>query len=337
MIVYSETKEDLLNYIHNDIEEIENIKTLYQNKLRVFEKYLIRLNERIQKEEKVEEISIFIELLHKTENNLKYLRKQIEKSKRKTVVLSNIENDIDKLDTKSLKQRIKQYNQNYNSFKKELINHSIDDEKLTLQYIEKNILNKTLINNSGNDFVKKEDAELEGLKTDENIIKDNDTLLISEIQNKVILPYKVSELKEILISNENNYSDIQEIIDRKYTVPLIHYKNASISRYRETFVLMREKEKASLFDSLDLALELMRNRYVHPAIITACKDLDQLDIYLDCLETNELDDFPFFKIKYELYPMKVKIKEFDFEDVTPKKNILGFFRKNMPKSLQEDE
>lgn len=337
MIVYSETKEDLLNYIHNDIEEIENIKTLYQNKLRVFEKYLIRLNERIQKEEKVEEISIFIELLHKTENNLKYMRKQIEKSKRKIVVLSNIENDIDKLDKNSLKQRIKQYNQNYNSFKTELIKHSIDDEQLTLQYIEKNIFSKTLINNSGYDFVKKEDAELEELETDENMVKDNDTLLISEIQNKVILPYKVSELKEILISNENNYSDIQEIIDRKYTFPLIHYKNASISRYRETFVLMREKEKASLFDSLDLALELMRNRYVHPAIITACKDLDQLDIYLDCLETNELDDFPFFKIKYELYPMKVKTKEFDFEDVTPKKNILGFFRKTMPKSLQEDE
>lgn len=319
MIVYSERKEDLLNYIHNDIEEIENIKTLYQNKLKVFEKILIKLNEKIQKEEKVEEINIFIELLHEAEDNLKYCRKQIEKAKRKIEVLSNIENDIDKIDKNSLRQRIKQYNQSYNSLKKEFIVHLIAEEQLMLKYIEKNIFSETSTNNNNNDFIKKEDTKLKEMRIDENIIEDNNILLISEIQNKVILPYKVSELKEILTSDENNYSDIQTIIDEKYTVPLENYKYSSISRYRETFALMRQKEKASLFDSLDLALELMKNRYVHPAIITACKNLDQLDIYLDCLETNELDDFPFFKIKYELYPMKVKTKKFDFEDVTPKK------------------
>lgn len=336
MIVYSKTKEDLLNYIHNDIEKIENIKILYQNKLMVFEKYLIRLNERIQKEEK-EEISIFTELLHNVEDNLKYFRKQIKKLKIKIAVLSNMENDIDEIDKDNFRRRIKRYNQTYNNLKKELIEYLIAQEQLTLQYIEKNIFSEIVTNNSNNDFVKKEDAKLEEIRIGENIIEDNDTLLISEIQNKVILPYKVSELKEILTSDENDYSDIQTIIDEKYTVPLTNYKNASISRYRETFVLMREKEKASLFDSLDLALELMKNRYVHPAIITACKDLDQLDIYLDCLETNELDDFPFFKIKYELYPIKVKTKEFDFEDATSKKNIWNFFKKNMQKSLQEDE
>lgn len=141
---------------------------------------------------------------------------------------------------------------------------------------------------------------MEEMGTGENIIEDNDTLFISEIENKVILPYKASELKEILASDENDYCDIQTIINEKYTIPLLHYRYAGISRFRETFALMREKEKASLFDSLDLALELMGKRFLHPAIITACEDLDQLDIYLDCLETNELDDFPFFKIKYAL-------------------------------------
>lgn len=310
MIVYSETKEELLNYIHNDIEEMENIKILYQNKLRVFEKYLIKLNERIKKEEKVEEINIFIELLKEAEDNQKYLKKQIKRLKIKIVALSNMEKDIDKINEYSFLRRIKRYNQSYNSLKKELIEHSIAEEQYALRYIEENMFNETVGNNSNQDFVKKEDAVLEELKTNENIEKDNDILFISEIQNKVILPYKVSELKKLLASDENNYNDIEEIIEEKYTVPLIHYKKASISRYRETFVLMREKEKASLLDSLDLALELMRNRYVHPAIITACRNLDQLDIYLDCLETNELDDFPFFKIKYELYPMKVKTKKF---------------------------
>ncbi len=312
MIIYSETREDLINHIHSNIEEIENIKVLCQNKLKVFEKYLVSLNEKFQKEEKVEEISSFIEL------NLKYYRKQITKSKRKITVLSNIGNELDKMSKNSLKQRIKQYNQSYNCFKKEILEHSIIEEQLTFRYIEMNILSET-ITNSNNDFAKEEDGELEEVKVEENIIEDNNTLLISEIQNKVILPYKVSELKKILTSDENDYSDIQTIIDEKYTVPLVYYKYASISRFRETFALMREREKASLFDSLDLAFELMKNRYVHPAIITACKDSDQLDVYLDCLETNELDDFPFFKIEYELYPMKVKTKEFDFEDEIPQK------------------
>ena len=131
-------------------------------------------------------------------------------------------------------------------------------------------------------------------------LEDNNTLLISEIQKRVILPYKASEIEKILVNQENDYSDAQAIIEERYTVPLAHYRYACISRFREAFVLMREREKASLVDSLDLALEMMGKRYVHPAIITACKDSDQLDIYLDCLETNELEDFPFFRIEYEL-------------------------------------
>lgn len=337
MIIYSKTKENVLNHIYNDKEELENIKILYQNKLKVFTKYLIKLNERIQKEEKMEELNVLIELLNRTEENLKYFRKRIKKSERKIEVLHNIEQDIDKIDENSLEERIKQYNQNFNSFKKELIEHSIIEEQLALQYIEKNIFNEIETNDKNNDFVKKEDVKLEKKENDEDIIKDNDTLIISEIQNKVILPYKSEEIKEILGNSENNDSDIQKIIEENFTVPLKFYKYASISRYRETFALMRKKEQASLLDSLDLALELMKNRYVHPAIITACKNSDQLDVYLDCLETNELDDFPFFKIKYELYPMKIKTKEFDFEDMPSRKNILGFFRKAMPKNLQEDK
>ncbi|MBS5854436.1 MAG: hypothetical protein KIC56_04340 [Clostridium sp.] len=41
---------------------------------------------------------------------------------------------------------------------------------------------------------------------------------------------------------------------------------------------------------------------MHPAIITACKSIDELDIYLSCLEDNQLDDFKIFDIKYEMLP-----------------------------------
>lgn len=312
MITYIETKDNLINYINSEIEEIRNIKELYQNKLKVFEKYLTILNDRIQKEEKVEEINDFMEILHLTEENIKFFNKQIENATSKIAVLSKLEKDIDEYKENSFKQRINEYNEDYNNFKKEFVENLIIEEQLELQYIKKKVFNEIILGNTS-DFKEKEDFNLEEINNDEDIIKDNNTLLISEIKDKVILPYKVSELKEILTNSENHYSDMQTIIDEKYTVPLIRYRYASISRFRETFILMKERENASLLDCLDLALELMRNRYVHPAIITACKNSDQLDVYLDCLETNELDDFPFFEIKYELYPIKVKTKKYDFE------------------------
>ena len=49
---------------------------------------------------------------------------------------------------------------------------------------------------------------------------------------------------------------------------------------------MRKKEKASVFDSISLATEVVFNSSLNPAVITACNNLDQLDIYLDCLSSN---------------------------------------------------
>ena len=67
---------------------------------------------------------------------------------------------------------------------------------------------------------------------------------------------------------------------------------------------MREKQNSSLLDALDLGLELAFNSLLNPAIISACKNMDELDIYLDCLESNELEKFHIFNIKYEILPKK---------------------------------
>lgn len=134
-------------------------------------------------------------------------------------------------------------------------------------------------------------------------IKDNKTLLISEKENKVFLPYSVSDLNDIL-KNNSNYKSLKEIIDSEYIFPLSKFNNPIISRFRETYNLMKKKEKASIFESLDLALELAFNSLLNPAIISACKNLDELDIYLDYLESNELEKFDVFEIKYDFLPRK---------------------------------
>ena len=133
--------------------------------------------------------------------------------------------------------------------------------------------------------------------------KDSDTLLISETQSKVVLPYKIKDVKKILDEN-SKYETLQDVINVEYTLPINKYKNSSKSRFKEAYNLMRKKEKASIFDSLSVATEMTFNNSLNPAVITACENLDQLDVYVDCLSSNELDKFNYFKVKYEVLPKK---------------------------------
>lgn len=141
-----------------------------------------------------------------------------------------------------------------------------------------------------------------------NTLKEN-TLIISDKDKKVILPYKFSEVQELLDTHKEKYNSFEDIINDLYTVPLDMYKNSSLSRFKEAFNLIKNKEKGSLKDAFDLGFELFFNSNLNPAIITACRDLDELDIYLSCLDDNELDKFKCFDIVYEYLPAVIKTKK----------------------------
>ena len=170
----------------------------------------------------------------------------------------------------------------------------------------KNILQdlKTVLTNLGVNISELE-VSLSPEKTakKEEKTKDSNVLLISETQSKVVLPYKIEDVNKILEINKK-YTTVQEVIDGEYTLPIEKYKNPSKSRFKEAYNLMRKKEKASVFDSLSLATEVIFNSSLNPAVITACNTLNELDVYLDCLSSNELDKFNFFKVKYEIVPKK---------------------------------
>ena len=100
------------------------------------------------------------------------------------------------------------------------------------------------------------------------------------------------------------YKSLQDVIDNEYTIPIETFKNPAKSRFREAFQLMKNKEHGSLKEAIELGFELMFQSDLNPAIIAACKDLDELDIYLDCLDDDELDKFSCFKIKYDVPPTK---------------------------------
>ena len=131
------------------------------------------------------------------------------------------------------------------------------------------------------------------------------SLIISEFQQKVFLPFTINEIKELLLSNSSEYKTIQSVIDHLYTRPLDDYKFPALARFKEAYKLITEKEKSSKLKAIGLGIELFFNYNLHPAIITACKSLNELDIYLACLEDNTLDDFRFFDVKYEITPVVV--------------------------------
>ena len=133
-------------------------------------------------------------------------------------------------------------------------------------------------------------------------LRDNNTLKISEAQNKVFLPYKIFELEDILKANPDEYDSMEDVIKEEYIIPLGKYKNAAFSRFKEAYNLMRVKEKSSFSEALNLAFEVTFKNDLNPAVITACKDLHELDVYLDCLEKKDLDKFVFFNIEYEVLP-----------------------------------
>lgn len=134
-------------------------------------------------------------------------------------------------------------------------------------------------------------------------IQDNKKLLISEKANKTFLPYTAQEISDKLKTQK--YKSVEEIIEEEYTVCNDYYRFPMIARFKEAYKLVRIKEHGSFAKALDLGLELMVNFNLNPSIITACKNLEELNIYLDCLEENELNKFLCFDIIYEISPSKI--------------------------------
>lgn len=224
----------------------------------------------------------------------------LNKSNSNITVLKRLIDSLDKMDISSekLEEIVKNYNDNFM-------------ENINTVYSNTEIIEKFVYEITTTDFseiLKNSTAEKENEQTD--IIDSSDlstrfienTLVISEVQQRVILPYNINTVKDILLNDPQGYSSLQGVINKLYTKSIDYYRFSAISRFKEAYKLVREKEKGSKVKALGLAFELFLNYNLHPAIITACKSLDELDVYLACIEDNTLEDFHFFDIKYEIPP-----------------------------------
>ena len=206
---------------------------------------------------------------------------------------------------------------NYNSFSNDAIekynqisiniyNFLIDLQEFTYIQFPENTVDKLEQPSTLN--TKDSDSTQINLSSEHNISNDNiqeNTLVISEKKGKVYLPYTKNQLNTILESNKNKYFSVQDVIEDCFCVPLSNYKNFGVSRFKEAYKLIKEKEKGSMMDAFNLGLEVFFNYNLHPAIISACRNLNEFDIYLDCLESNETSQFKCFSIIFEVPPKLV--------------------------------
>lgn len=129
------------------------------------------------------------------------------------------------------------------------------------------------------------------------------TLIISETKGKVFLPYTIKSLNDTLKNNPDKYTSIEDIIEKEYTLPIDMFRNPTLARFREGFKLIRKKEKRSIVEAFDLGMELTFKYNLHPTIICACKNLSELDLYLDYLDNKENEKFECFKIIFDVPPV----------------------------------
>lgn len=308
----------MINYTDNSIEGIAKIFNL--------EKSSLNTTYEIQKMFNKQILSFFKNFMSNYEINSKcdteseaskYLADAtsiLSKSNENLNLMKNLICLLDEIDISkapNIKTPVKKYNKKFETSMDKIYKNTSNIEEfihnISMVNFEE-ILKKDEDTNSENNPKKENQETFSYISSDEldsSFIEN--MLVISSIQNKVILPFTIQKIQKIL-SEDSTYSSINDVIEKLYTKPLDNYKFPAISRFREAYLLIRNKEKKSKIRAILFASELFANYNLHPAIITACENQEQLDIYLSCLEDNKLSEFSFFDVKFEIPPSNSTVK-----------------------------
>lgn len=282
--------------------------------LQNFEANLVNINLKIaEQENKRNEVTCLFDTLSKTDsvskigskkdyseeiNNIsKKFAKNIEKLNSLKSLLIDINSGFISLSRSAssdevainLKEKINSYFSTYEEIKKDIMLADIEVDR----FVKK-------INSSNG----KKSEEVSEEISDGNI-QNNNTLIISEKDNKVFLPYTVSEIQSYMEKYPKEYKSLEYVINKEFILPLDYYtKHPSLARFREAYSLIRDREAKSVFDALKYALNIMFKYDLNPAIISACKTEEALNLYIECLENKDLSKFNLFKIEFRLNPLK---------------------------------
>ena len=305
---------DCMNYTIDFIEKLFVTPTYEESKKRALEMFSIKPDKNKEKKlSKIENIPTNINVKEQIIDSL-------ETNKENLLNTNNIENNDIKDDKKDIdKNNSNDINMLSNSsYTETLTTDAINKLDLQSKYLSENENNNKKDNNedntdSSNDLENETtDLNLEPagknkiIKTNDRVTKlplqDNNSLIISEKDGLVYLPFKVEDLKKEYIEKHKKYKGLIDLINHEYILPINKYKNTVTSRFKEAYSLMVNKEKESALSGLELGLEVAFNYSLHPAVISACKSLNELDEYLDALDAKDMSSFKRFKVEFEVLP-----------------------------------
>lgn len=144
----------------------------------------------------------------------------------------------------------------------------------------------------------------EKVKIIKEATSDNDSLIISEKQDKIFLPYTIDELEKYLKSYPDVYTSLVDVVNQEFILPFNSFlKHPAKARFVETYNLIKNRQGNSIFSAIAYAIKLVGRYNLNPAIIAACKNETQLDTYLYYLNSNSVEEFKNFKIIYEINPL----------------------------------
>lgn len=300
MVIYSEDKNIEINTIESEKNHIKSILENEKNLKKLLVSYMDKISNAVNTMTNPVDIDAIHKCLEDLKINLDNVNSLISSL---TDLLSNLNDIKDNID----KEKVINYNNSYTrTFDKFLkVNNEIYSfmegllQYTCITFPEETVKEEIICNQVKNN----EPATVDDVSN----LKEN-TLIISEKNQNVVLPYTISELKQKLKDNNEQYQTLQDVVEKCYTRPLSVYKNDPLSRFKESLSLIKEREKGSIKKAFDLGLELFFNSNLHPAIISACKNLDELDIYLDYLENGETQKFSCFNIVFDVAPLVVKSK-----------------------------
>ncbi len=303
------------NIINDELDTLNDILNQQRQLKKTLLLYLEKLSEGLSNATDTHDTTSLISCLETIKKNFENIKDNIDKIKSlKKYLLDSLKFDFfDPIyfekynkDFKSLFNKISEDNIFYYTFMESILKYMTvtfpDFSSEDIKNISDVTLNSNIVSEKKSDETENK-PDVNKLPQNSNLNKDlnlnENVLLVSEKNKNVVLPYSTVELEIFFSDHPEKYSSIQDIVDKEYTLPLKYYKHAAISRFKEAFYLARKKSKLSFIKALSLANEVFFNSNLNPAIITACRNVDELYIYLSCLDDNTLDKFNCFKIVYD--------------------------------------
>lgn len=316
-LFFSEENLEFLKNINQELIKIDNLIEKNQKKEEKYSLFLTTLTAKdfsnTNKEYFIDVKNIF-SLIEKNRETLKNLKNTLShlSSTLLSLVLSNNQTTSTTDSINEINNILNKYIEQLDDMKKDFISNNISINTFT-SYHSTKLLLTTFEMDLGDNlddsiFLVYPNIPSGKIETSySNLVgaTENNTLIISEKENKVYLPYKKTELKAYMSQYPLSYYSYKNVIEKEFILPLHYFmNNPSLARFRETYSLYRDREASSPFEAIQKALSLTFKSELNPAIIAACKTKKQLNNYLLCLDDNNVSEFQDFEILYDIKPKR---------------------------------